>query len=529
MVNTAPGFGGGGGGDDGGSSDPSAPPDDSTGGTVSPGDEVEDAAEEYDDPNTGGRPDAGDTRPRSTRVSAGTTDPTGTIDDGGGGVTDRISSGIDAVTSGVGGAVSDVQSGVNRVSDTLPGPTGKAFTAGVALAAVPEPTPVTETSGAAIAGGAALVGGGVLASRALRRRAGEVGVGERVRNELEVGQSRQDVSEVGAGATQTTTEIEPGATGPSTTEVGLGSTTAGSEIDVGTGGDTGAGPTINVAQQLGIGEQSGQQIGQEEETFTIGRDTIEDVERTGDLEEAERQRQIREELERRQEFVREDGNTGQIQRDPVRFPADEAATGTAPGILEQVGSDFSPGEGEALGTAVGAGATTPDFLAGDRVSDDVTGVGTDPTSGTGLKDPLASQTGAGTLGETGPTTTTETGGVTDSATDTGTDSGTDVLTDTTTVQASATAQPQAQAVTEATPQQFAQPEVTTFETQVSEPTQPGTSTGQGSRRRPRRDEPDLETDDDPFSATFGIDEDEFGSGILSGQQAAAETFEDLGF
>lgn len=465
---------------------------------------------------------------------------------GGGSQTERVTSGVDAVTSGISNVVDNsidagqdafrtVESNVNRVGDTLPGRTGEAFVAGATLAAVPEPTPVTEVSGAAIAGSAALVGGGVLASRALRNRDGsEVGVGERVRNELEIGQSRQDVSEVGVGGgVGSTTEVPPGRTGRMTSEVGLGSTTTVSELEVGEGDDQPTGPTINVAEQLGIGQQRGQQVGQQEEPFTIGRDTIEDVERTGELEEAERQRQIREELERRQEFVREDGTPGQINRDPVRFPADEAATGTAPGILEQVGSDFNPGRSDALATGVGAGATTPDFLGGDRVSDDVTGAGTDPASGavTGIQNPYGDALGIGAQTEptADTTTTTDTGGLTDSGTDTGTDTLTDtgsgVLTDTTTVEATTTAQGQAQAVTEATPQQFAQPEVTTFETQVTELNAPGTSLGQGSRRRPRRDEPDPENDEEANLLAFDTDTDAFGSGILSGSDAVDSLFD----
>jgi len=464
--------------------------------------------------------------------------------DDSGGVVERVRTGIDRVASGAGDVVSDtvdagqnvaepVTSSVDTVSDTLPGRTGEAFAAGAAVAAVPEPTPVTETTGAAIAGGAALVGGGVLASRALQERGGELGVGERVTNELGVGQQNTDVSEIEPGS-GVTSEVGVGQVAPTATEVGLGSVTDVSELDV---GGTASDVAINAAQQVGIGEQVGQ-----EDSFTIGRDTIDDVEQTSDIDEQEQLTQIREELERRQEFARENGEQFRDPtRDPVRFPGDEAATGTAPGVIEQQVPDFSGGDATTLGTATGARGATDPFLGGSdfdtgSAGDDVTdptalantfGVGTDAGSDTGTGDGTlgGTETGGGTVTDpaTGTTTAETTLTATQSATETAQLQASGLASETLT--ATQTATDTAQAQQSALESQLAEPTLTQVETQVVEPTDFGSPTAQADRDRPRREEPEPDPDDDPAAAVFGIDADAFGSGILSGSDAAASLFD----
>lgn len=533
MVRTGiPGYSGdlsGGSSDGGGSSSGSSSTTTPTSGTDRSGestfDSGPDPADEYGQELGGDPAESGGRNTSSGGSSGGTTERvTARVNRSSGGVGGTVDTGVDAARD----VFSDVQSGVGRVSDALPGRTGTAFTAGVGLAAVPEPTPVTEVSGAAIAGGAALVGGGILASRALRRRSGEIGVGERTRSEVEVGQSRQDVTEVGVGGSQTTTEIEPGATGPSTTEIGIGATRGRPEVDISTGDSQTGGPSINVAQQLGIGQQSGQQIGREEETFTIGRNTIDDVERTDELEEEERMRQIRDQLERRQEFVREDTPGRGLNRDPVRFPAEEAATGTTTGLGEQLEPDLDINPEGALATGVGAAGTTPDFFGGgERASDDVAGTGIEPSSGSGLLPEAGTGTGGASTFEAD--TTTDVGSGTGTGTGTGGDVGQEILTDTTTVTQTTTAQAQSQALGEATPQAFAQPTEAVFETQVVEPTGAGSGIGQGTPPRRPRDIPEAEGSDDSPTTVLDTSEDEFGSGILGGSVAAKSVFGDMRF
>lgn len=438
----------------------------------------------------------------------------GSADDG---VSDTVNSAYDTAAGGVSSAVGGVRSGVNRVSDTLPGRTGEAFALGAGVAAIPEPTPVTEVSGAAIAGGAALVGGGILASRALRNRRGEIGIGERVTNELEPGRGRQDVSEVGVGgAAQSAPEVLPGSSGPSATEVGVGSRTGGAEVGV---------PDLTAAQLIGR-----QTTEEEEEEFTLDRESIDDVEQTSDLEEDEQMRQIREELERRQQFVREDSPTrGQPTRDPVRFPADEAATGTAVGLGEQLEPDLDAGAGS-LGVGTGAGGMAGDFVGGleDRrtqrgmgattdpglVSDDVLGTGTDPTSGNEY---------AIGIEETSIGNPADVGGETDVGTmtevDSGTGTGTGELTATTLEESTLTGTQQVQALAQeqAAPVQdeFVQPEVTAYENIFAEPTLYENGFDDGDERRDRRGFPDFEGEGDSEPDRFGTDDDVFGSGIAS--------------
>ena len=427
---------------------------------------------------------------------------------------DQVTSGVgDVVDSGVSGAqdvVSDVAGGVDRVSDTLPGATGTAFAAGAGLAAVPEPTPATEISGGAIAGGAALVGGGILASRALRDRGGEVGIGERVGNELEVGQSRQDVTEVEPG-TRVGSELEPGATSPVPTEVGVGSTVSSSEVDVPSGTDSGLDDVLGT---------TGVQIGREEgvdDGTTITRDDLigeqPDIDQPGP---SIREQQRREDLTA-------------PERD---FPTGESAVigrQTASEIADSVQEPSVETTATGFGTGVGFGQGTDPFLGGGEFDDEpADGTIERPVGGTGVRpDALTGPT-------TEPDTPTDVGtgtepiGGTGTGTDTGTEPVQEPLTASTVVSDVAGTQPQAEAV-EATPQAFASPELVAFESPTVEVTGPGSGLGSGQGRRPRDPEPDEENEEQPDPVGFGFDADQFGSGLLSGEAAADDVLGDLRF
>ena len=127
------------------------------------------------------------------------------------------------------------------------------------------------------------------------------------------------------------------------------------------------------------------------------------------------------------------------------------------------------------------------------------------------------------------TTTTTTEATNGTSTRTADQQAVEILRDTTTVEATAVAEGTAQPLTDATPQQFAQPELTTFEAQGAEATAPGTGTGSSSRRRRPREDPDGQRDDEAIRAVFGTQADDFDSGILSGQEAAAQSLDDLRF
>jgi len=604
MVRSNPidiGGGGGSTGGDGGGTDPSDPSDAPS---ASPPDQGADPDDPRDAPSASPPTPAPEPDPPSGGGSSG-------------GVVDRVTSTVGDTVSGagnvadsVGGTVTDtidtVQGGVNRVEETLPGPTGTAFATGAAVAAVPEPTPVTETTGAAIAGGAALVGGGVLASRAIRNRGSELGIGERVTSELGIGQQNQDVTEVGVGE-QLTSEVGVGETGPSTTEVGIGSTTSVSELDVGAGGSQ---ATISAAEQVGIGSPTGEasEVDSEDEqveiedpiddTGEIARQTFEQkqyevqeiygneqydsvpererVENPGPFNDA-RDAGIsgagepetfgnREETfgERFNRLIQDD-DPGQVTRDPVRFPADEAATGTAPSLLEEQLPEFSDPGATSVGTATGVGGATDLILAGgdeqggdtgpDTIADEVTGAGIDPTTGdnpasgsdpfdaSAIEDQLGGPIGGGELpaDATGINTGNDTGSGSgnDIDNDTGSDTGNDTDNDTgpgsetglgteavpveTTVTAT---QPQVQ-----TTNQVTEPIENQLQSEFGQandysgPTTPGNPTGSGDppRRRPRPD-PKPDDSDAPQPLVFAQDSDSFGSGILSGAEAVDRLF-----
>jgi len=227
---------------------------------------------------------------------------------------------------------------------------------------VPEPS--TTTAGAAILIGAA---GAAVASAG---------------SELDVGQPNQDVSEVEAGE-QTVNEIEVadpdveelaiGEFAPETSEVQVGDPTGtASEVDV---------PSVET-QQAVAGSELLEETGEQGEDayrdgpITIGEEDLEDTGPLVEIPEEEQQRQIREEHERRQEYVREDTTYDQVERD---FP-----TGGDAVVDESVGMDV----GEDVGTPVIEAGFELDDPTDTSVStesgglgDDVVGVGPDAWSG----------------------------------------------------------------------------------------------------------------------------------------------------
>jgi len=251
-------------------------------------------------------------------------------------------------------ALGGAQSTVDDVSDTLPGRTGEAFAAGVGVAAIPEPTPVTEGLGTAIAGGAALAGAGILASRAVRDS--ELDVGERVTNELDVGQSRREVSELTPSSGRVS-ELAPGDTTPTTTEIGVGSRVGGSEIDVPTETDA---PGTIATTGLQIGRE---QEAVDEEEATITRDDLvdelPDVDQPGPS--------VREQIRRddlqtpAREFVT--GESAVVGREEVGQSA-IVGSGTASQISEAVQEPAVEPSASALGVGVGVGSASDPLLAG---------------------------------------------------------------------------------------------------------------------------------------------------------------------
>ena len=412
-----------------------------------------------------------------------------------------------------------------RVSSTIDSvrdrPGGSVAAAGLGVAAIPEPTPATETAGLAVAGTALGVGAGIEAARQ-----SEVSVPDSLRgtpSEIDAPTQPRFQSEIGVPAGDVTrTEIDrPTRSQRRQSEISVpADRSAPSEVSV---------PTVDAAQQVGIGqERPGQR--REDEEFIIGRETIEDRERTSDLEEGERMRQIREELERRQEFVRDDGETFDETRDPVRFPADEGATGTAADLREQLRPDFDVTPEQSLGVGVGGSGLRDEFLAG--VEEDQRQTTTSQTRGGIGQEPITpgfepAQT------PTAPETDTDVGGTTDTGADTGVGADTGSATSETTataVEASLSigtqqSQALAQQQTDAVSDQFAQPEQTAFEQQFSEPTQVGQQTGQGrtQRDRPRVPFGDGDSEEsDPFA--FETDDETFGTGFLSGGEAVEDLF-----
>jgi len=404
-------------------------------------------------------------------------------------IRDRFDARVDSATDTISSAAEPVTSRIDAVSDALPGRTGEAFAAGVGVAAIPEPTPVTEVSGTTIAGGAALVGGGILASRALRDRAGELGVGDRVSNELDVGQPRRDVTEVGVGE-RVSGELGVGDVTPTETQIGIGSTVGRGEFEV----------------NAGTAVDQGTNNGDLTDPFADQSPSINDA--TAD-----------------KEFIRDDSPSQVTDRDPVRFPADEAATGTAPGALDQFRDELAGDPVESLESGVGAGGVGDPFSGGGF--DPELAEPNDPTD-------IATTTGvdgAGvTPGDSGTVSgdATTTGGGTGSGTGVGAGTGTGAeptLREAVTVgtQSGVT---NATPATTATPGQVAEP--TVAENVFAEPagveTGFGPGTGSGSRDRVRNPDEEGEADDDrtPFTTLFS--DEQFDSGIQGASDVAGEQF-----
>lgn len=404
---------------------PTGSDDDSVGGGTGLGDDTADtgARGSGDDVDTGtSRDSTGGSRSTSSGGSSGGSSPTRSVtrretvtvgvggEEGGqigadAGV-DPALSGVEADSPGGNDSVLDtVTEPVDNVRDTLPGRTGEAFAAGAAVAAIPEPTPITEGVGTTVAAGAALTGGAILAGRAVRDRSGELEIGERFPNELDTGRPQRDVSELEIG-TGSGPEVEPGDTTPQPTEVGTGSGVTRSEIEIGeTGGSTATGqqdetvvpdefplPGRDIARRPdqeagrtpspedvlgGADATSGVTIGGElidPETDSDGAEVtagdLADVERTSDLEEEQRLDQIRDQLERRQEFVRDESDFD-ADRDAFVFPGSTAGddvlgrgtnpeTGTAGGLAAgQFGS----------ATGIGAPSPPPEIIGGEQDDD----------------------------------------------------------------------------------------------------------------------------------------------------------------
>ena len=206
------------------------------------------------------------------------------------------------------------------------------------------------------------------------------------------------------------------------------------------------------------------------------------------------------------------------------FPTGESAVigrETASEIADQAQEPSLEQPATAFGTGAGSRGIRDLFLAGDeRAADDVAGAGTEPGSGLGTFDTATVTTepdvptDVGTDGETDLVGGgTGTGTQTDTATAaTGETVVEPALLGETTVPAQETAEPDAQ---------FAEPELTAFETQVAEPTVPEVSTGPGEASRDIRDFrlPGDDDNDDPDAPGLGLRADQLDSGILSGDEA----------
>src|SRR6056297_4321482 len=221
--------------------------------------------------------------------------------------------------------------------------------------------------------------------------------------------------------------------------------------------------------------------------FELNEETIEDLERTGELPESERLPQIRDQLQRQQEeFVNPE--LFDPQRDPFVFPGGSGAVGTQPG------TESGTGLGEGVGTGFGTG----------------TGTGVGPGVFSGV------DTGSGVFGDTG----LGLGDRTDTGIDTGLGQRQAQLQLPELLRATAPANQTAQTPA-ATSSVFETPTTTTGTPTTTVPTGPGTPT---PRRRPRR--PDDDDDREDELLLFGIEsqDDAFGSGILSGRAAARDLF-----
>jgi len=243
-------------------------------------------------------------------------------------------------------------------------------------AGVVTPEPATSIGGGVIAGGAALA----LGASALSRR-----------NEIEAPEDNQFVtSEIDVGPNDAdVVEIEPGDVGPATTEVDFAADgVEAAEIDTPeqrtTDGEVDI-PNVeasNLVEPMSEEELDDTDTIGDEPDFIIDDSVIEDTGPTVEIPEEEQMTQIREELQRRQEFVRDDvDDVTQVDREPVRFPGQSAE----PTVEADVEADTFEATDGAFDTAVDGQSGAGRFGGADPfdVTDTVTGTATDMDLGIG--------------------------------------------------------------------------------------------------------------------------------------------------
>jgi len=243
-------------------------------------------------------------------------------------------------------------------------------------AGVVTPEPSTTVGGGILAGGAALA----LGASALSQR-----------NEIEAPEDNQFVtSEIDVGPNDAdVVEIEPGDVGPATTEVDFAADgVEAAEIDTPeqrtTDGEVDI-PNVeasNLVEPMSEEELDDTDTIGDEPDFIIDDSVIEDTGPTVEIPEEEQMTQIREELQRRQEFVRDDvDDVTQVDREPVRFPGESAE----PTVEADVEADTFEATDGAFDTAVDGQSGAGRFGGADPfdVTDTVTGTATDMDLGIG--------------------------------------------------------------------------------------------------------------------------------------------------
>lgn len=264
--------------------------------------------------------------------------------DDGGGVIDEAKDAAGEVRDTAGDVKEAASSAVDTATETGEelaggGTAGKVAAAGVGIAAIPEPTPITETTGAVIAGTA--IGGAVAYDAARRAEIGlpDLGVGGNTQ-QGEVPPSDPVVEEEVPARESPTGEVTVPPTAPDI---------RGDEIQPAQGSQseiavpTEETPTgAQAAGQQLIGEQTGQQ----QERTTITEEDLVDPEEI----ERERQRAFREQWQRYQEDLRDDSD---IQQGGGfrEMPSDNALQP----LSEQVGTGAAVATGEGASTGVGTG------------------------------------------------------------------------------------------------------------------------------------------------------------------------------
>ena len=374
-------------------------------------------------------------------------------------------------------------------------------------AGVVTPEPATTAGGAALA----TLGAGALAIDAARRAEIDVPERDAPTREIDIPERRDRAPEVTAPTSPTVgrPELQPGSGLDSEIAVPSQPTRGTGEVDV---------PDATAQQLIG-----GQITREEDDEFVIDEDVIADREQVGELDEAERQRQIREELERRQEFVRDVPDDPSGERGGVRFPAEEAIGGTTTGLADEIAPEFDRDVTTGFGVGTATSALRDEFVGGFEDSDDAGGLpdrGVDPLSPSETLDPVTdtpADTGIGTGTPTGTGTREESVPMELIRAETalGTQQPTDVATAQTTGAEQALADGQAVEATE----ELAEPTLT--EAVFAEPTEAAFGTGQQppTRDPPRPPVPEAEREPDPEPFALAAEDDVFGTGILGGDEA----------